>query len=125
MTLTSTAFANGAPIPREYTCDGAGMIPPLRWAGVPSGAQTLRIEVRDPDAPVPGGFTHWDVEFAPTALSVPPVPATAREATKWRPPCPPPGKVHHYNFTLRATAEGKDRAVATLATASLVGTYSR
>src|SRR5262245_53758131 len=31
MTLTSTAFAEGAAIPAKYTCDGADGSPPLHW----------------------------------------------------------------------------------------------
>lgn len=123
--LTSTAFANGAAIPRQYTCAGAGTIPPLSWSGTPSGTARLMLRVHDPDAPVPGGFTHWVVLLPPRDATVPPLPADASEDTKWTPPCPPPGKVHHYDFSLLALPAGDRGAAAALATASLVGTYSR
>ena len=38
MALTSTAFAEGQLIPRDYTCDGKNMSPPLSWSGAPTGA---------------------------------------------------------------------------------------
>jgi phosphatidylethanolamine-binding protein (PEBP) family uncharacterized protein len=31
LTLTSPAFANGADIPKRYTCEGAAVSPPLAW----------------------------------------------------------------------------------------------
>ena len=56
--LTSTAFKEGEPIPRGYTCDGANVSPPLEWAGVPKSAKTIAIIAEDPDAPS-GTFVHW------------------------------------------------------------------
>lgn len=38
--LTSTAFAEGGMIPREFTCDGADKSPPLQWSGVPQAARS-------------------------------------------------------------------------------------
>ena len=46
--LTSTAFAEGEPIPRKYTCDGEDISPPLQWRDVPEG--TLMTRMR-PGAP--------------------------------------------------------------------------
>src|SRR6266511_5285810 len=56
--LTSAAFADGAPIPVRYTCDGADRSPPLDWGGVPKGTSSLALIVADPDAPG-GTFVHW------------------------------------------------------------------
>src|ERR1043165_1401831 len=56
--LTSTAFKEGQPIPRGYTCDGANVSPPLEWTGVPKTAKTLALITDDPDAPS-GTFVHW------------------------------------------------------------------
>ena len=53
MTITSTAFANNAPIPALYTCEGRDISPPLAWSGVPAGARSLVLIVDDPDAPDP------------------------------------------------------------------------
>jgi hypothetical protein len=56
MQLTSDAFAEGASIPAEHTCDGADISPPLAWDGVPDGTQSFALIVDDPDA---RGFVHW------------------------------------------------------------------
>ena len=121
--ISSRVFANGDPIPKQYTCDGRGATPELHFSGVPAGTRQLRLVVHDPDAPIKGGFTHWTVSnIPPTTASMPPVPATAKEDVKWRPPCPPPGSApHHYRFIL--TAQSSPDVV--LAQATLVGTYHR
>ena len=40
--LTSSAFKDGQPIPRGYTCDGADVSPPLEWTDIPKSAKTIR-----------------------------------------------------------------------------------
>src|SRR5437879_2402011 len=56
--LTSSAFGQGAAIPRQHTCDGADQSLPLSWTAPPTEAQSLAIIVEDPDAP-DGTFVHW------------------------------------------------------------------
>src|SRR5207253_10889879 len=56
--LTSTAFKDGEPIPRQYTCDGVNVSPSLEWSGVAKSAKTLVIFAEDPDAPA-GTWVHW------------------------------------------------------------------
>ena len=56
--LTSTAFKEGEPIPRQYTCNGVNVSPSLEWSGVPKSAKTLVIIADDPDAPS-GTWVHW------------------------------------------------------------------
>ena len=56
--LTSTAFNEGQPLPRTYTCDGVNISPPLEWSGVPKTARTIVIVGDDPDAPG-GTWVHW------------------------------------------------------------------
>lgn len=56
--LTSTAFKEGEPIPRQYTCTGVNVSPSLEWSGVPKSAKTLVIVADDPDAPS-GTWVHW------------------------------------------------------------------
>jgi phosphatidylethanolamine-binding protein (PEBP) family uncharacterized protein len=58
MKLTSNAFKEGEMIPRQFTCDGVNISPPLEWSGVPKSAKTLAIIADDPDAPA-GTWVHW------------------------------------------------------------------
>jgi Raf kinase inhibitor-like YbhB/YbcL family protein len=107
--LTSTAFAAGDAIPREFSCDGANVSPPLAWTGVPAGTAALVLLVDDPDA---GDFVHWIVLDLPGAdgdlpKGVAPSAASPQQGrndfgnTGWGGPCPPSG-THHYRFTLTA-----------------------
>jgi hypothetical protein len=143
ISVTSSAFRDGQPIPAEFTCDGPGKVPPLAWDGTPPDAAALALVVDDPDAPR-GTFTHWVVldlppdtrELGPGAL--PPGAVQARNSggdDDYYPPCPPSG-THHYRFTLFALnapltlAAGADRDAFhralrghVLARATLVGTF--
>ena len=105
LTITSPAFADGAPIPVQYTCKGAGAAPPLAWSA-PLGAALV---VDDPDAPR-GPYVHWIVTgIAPgsgsTADGQTPaggsvLPNSAGQSA-YGAPCPPAGTgTHHYRFTL-------------------------
>ncbi|WP_425518444.1 YbhB/YbcL family Raf kinase inhibitor-like protein [Mycobacterium spongiae] len=103
--ISSPAFADGAPMPVQYTCKGANIAPPLTWSA-PLGAALV---VDDPDAPR-GPYIHWIViGIAPGAGS------TAEGETPdggislpnssgqlgYAGPCPPAGTgTHHYRFTL-------------------------
>jgi len=49
--LTSPAFTANAPIPKEYSCDGANRSPELGWSVPPNGPKALALIVDDPDAP--------------------------------------------------------------------------
>ena len=115
ITLRSPAFADGATIPRRYSCDGAEVSPPLRWSGVPAGARSLALLLEDPDAPG-GTFVHWTLYgLAPgtRALAEGKVPPGARQGENssgddaYGGPCPPAGKgAHRYVFTLYALRGG-------------------
>ena len=105
LTITSPAFADGAPIPVLYTCKGTDTSPPLNWSA-PLGAALV---VDDPDAPG-GTYIHWIVTgIAPgeghmldggTPGGGVTLPNSAGGAV-YNGPCPPPGTgVHHYRFTL-------------------------
>jgi Raf kinase inhibitor-like YbhB/YbcL family protein len=109
ISVTSPAFADGATIPEEFTCRGAGTSPPLSWTGLPSGTRSVAVVVLDPDAPS-GTFVHWvlvglaadQAELA--AGTVPSGTTQARNSAGdvgWTPPCPPSG-THHYRFTVYA-----------------------
>ena len=114
-TLASTAFANGEPIPKRHTCDGADVSPALAWDGAPAGTQSLALIADDPDAPM-GTWTHWLLWNIPPKATLLPedVPKTdsldnlARQGLNdfkrigYGGPCPPPGKPHRYFFKLYA-----------------------
>ena len=145
ITVTSSAFAEGEAIPREYTCDGGGRVPPLAWSDVPDDAGALALVVDDPDAPS-GTFTHWVVLDLPAdmrELTDGRLPAGTKQAvnsggrTGWYPPCPPSG-THRYRFTVHALSRTTgvpdgaplERALAAIrgfavASGTLEGTYSR
>src|SRR5207302_7021023 len=65
MQLTSSSFQQGAEIPEYYTSDGEDASPELSWRDAPSGTKSFALIVHDPDAPRPGGFTHWTVYNIP------------------------------------------------------------
>ena len=112
--LTSTAFKEGQPIPRQHTCDGVDVSPALEWSGAPPSAKTFALICDDPDAPS-GTWVHWVlynlpgdriglVENVPTTEKVP---GDGLQGTNdfqkigYGGPCPPSG-THHYFFKLYA-----------------------
>ncbi len=109
-TLTSPAFRAGGSIPRQFTCDGQDVSPPLEWRGAPAGAKALAIIVDDPDA---RGFIHW-VAFDLTASATGGLPEAISSSPDapaqgvndfgrigYGGPCPPSG-THRYRFTMYA-----------------------
>lgn len=113
MTLRSSAFDEGSPIPAAFTCDGEGKLPPLEWVGVPDEATELALIVTDIDAPDPG-YLHlaaFGLDSQRQRLDGS-LPAGARLVNnsggkpEWAPPCPPPdGGRHRYQFDLLALDE--------------------
>jgi len=63
--LFSTAFEDGAPIPVDYTCDGANISPPLGWHNPPDGVGSWALFMHDPDA---NDFAHWAILDIPGEL---------------------------------------------------------
>jgi Raf kinase inhibitor-like YbhB/YbcL family protein len=147
LTLTSPAFAAGASIPREFTCDGANASPPLRFSPAPAGTAALALTVVDRDAPG-GSFTHWVVfDVPPRTVTVAQgsLPGGSRQGrndfgqARYGGPCPPRGDpLHWYVFTLYALsrriglAEGASAGAveaavmrSAIATGRLIGRYGR
>jgi hypothetical protein len=150
LTLTSSAFTEGQPIPAAYTCDGRDVSPPLAWDEPPAGTRSFVLLSEDPDAPR-GPWVHW------VLYNVPP---SARRLAAGQPgdaklpggglqgmsdfgrtgyggPCPPSG-THRYYFRLYAldtmldTPPGATKAQVeaamgghVLAEGQLMGTYRR
>jgi Raf kinase inhibitor-like YbhB/YbcL family protein len=111
LSLTSSAFADGEPIPAKYSCHGADISPPLAWSGVPAEAKALVLFVDDPDG---RDWVHWSVldmpaEDGQSAAGVDPGASRPQQGTNdfrkvgYGGPCPPSG-THHYRFTLYALA---------------------
>ena len=112
--ITSSAFTNGQPIPKLYTCDGENSSVPLAWNGVPTAAISLALIMDDPDAPN-GTFVHWVLYNVPPSAasisadmsSVATLPDGSRNGLNsshrsgYLGPCPPSG-THRYFIKLYA-----------------------
>jgi Raf kinase inhibitor-like YbhB/YbcL family protein len=106
-TVSSPAFAEGAEIPRECTCEGKNQPPPIRVSAAPAGTRSFAVIMDDPDAPG-GSFTHWLAYNIPadgpelqadTAATLP----NSFGRAGYGGPCPPPGRgAHRYCFTVYA-----------------------
>src|SRR5690242_10847803 len=59
LTVSSTAFKAGQPIPQEYTDYGKRRSIPLSWSDPPPGTRSLAIVMDDPDARSERPFVHW------------------------------------------------------------------
>ena len=145
ITITSSAFAEGGMIPKQYTCDGADVNPPLAISGVPDAAQSLALIVDDPDAPR-GTWNHWlawNIDPKTKEIKENSAPANAIQGTtdfgtaRYGGPCPPSG-THRYYFKIFALAKALnlpssakrsdlDKALQgyVIAQGSLMGKYSR
>jgi Raf kinase inhibitor-like YbhB/YbcL family protein len=149
MQLTSSVFQQGAEIPSYYTSDGEAVSPELSWKDAPPETKSFALIMHDPDAPRPGGFTHWMVYDIPpeTGHIEENVPDTERVTglgtqgkndggkIGYMGPAPPSG-THRYFFRLYALNTMLDLGVRAthkqvmdairghiLAEAELMGTY--
>ncbi len=107
--LLSSTFEPNATVPVTMVakdCGGQNISPQLHWDGAPKGTKSFALIVHDPDAPHPGGFYHWIVQAIPASTST--IDAGTTKFAGYYGPCPPPGKVHHYHFTLYALDETID-----------------
>ena len=109
MQLTSSAFQPNGSIPAKYTCDGAGVSPPLQIAGVPAGSRSLALIVYDPDVPKSikpdGRYSHlvlWNLAPGISAIEEHRSGGISENGRAgYIPPCPPNGE-HRYIFQLFA-----------------------
>ena len=69
LSLKSSVIESGATIPRDYTCDGRDISPPLRWGNAPSGTNGFALICDDPDAPM-GTWVHWVIYNIPHFLRI-------------------------------------------------------
>lgn len=151
MRLTSTAFIEGASIPKNHTADGDDISPTLHWTDVPAGAKSLALICDDPDARR-GTWVHWVLFNLPATCTELPENVGAAEKSSdgskqgkndfkklgYGGPSPPPGKPHRYFFKLYALdielelKEGASKAELEkamaghiLAQGQLMGSYER
>lgn len=113
--VTSSAFSQNSSIPKKYTGDGDDVSPPLSWTAGPPKTKSYALSCEDPDAPS-GTWWHWilfNMSPGTTVLgeAVPKVAQMAQGVGQgandfhkpgYNGPAPPAGKVHHYNFKVRA-----------------------
>ncbi len=150
LSIESSAFEYGDPIPRDYACDGSDISPPLSWSNAPPETKSFVLICDDPDAPA-GTWVHWVYYDIPSNVTQLPeaFPPDERPEAKgaqgitdfkrigYGGPCPP-GGTHRYFFKLYAldTVLGLDPGASkrqvlraaeghVLAEAQLMGTYSR
>lgn len=109
--LTSPAFKNQEVLAERFTCRGADISPELEIANVPSDAQSLAMIVDDPDAPE-GVWVHWVLYNIPVdTTKIAENSKVGAEGLndfgtfRYRGPCPPNKKVHHYSFRIYALKE--------------------
>ncbi len=115
--IMSPAFANNAKIPKSMIgiappqCDGGDLSPVLYWSNQPSGTKSLALVLFDETA----NFGHWGIyNMRSRANRLPQGVKPGNIAGLWSQvvddagvqgyfgPCPPPGIVHHYVFTIYA-----------------------
>ena len=152
--LTSSAFSRGQAIPRDHTCDGDDVSPPLAWEGLAPETESLVLIVDDPDAPDPAApkmtWVHWILyNIPPSTTSLPPgvsrtdlPPGTREGLNDWKRtgyggPCPPIGRHRYFHKLYALDVQLPDLGTPTkaaledamvdhiLASADLVGTYQR
>jgi hypothetical protein len=118
MTLTTTAWPDGDPIPVKFTQAGAQVSPPLTWTNTPPNTQSFVLHFRDPDVArnrTTDDQVHWLVWNIPaTATGLPEgvpqgaeLPDGSRQISAtgpvYRGPgAPATGPMHHYTFEIYA-----------------------
>ena len=124
LTITSPTLKANEVVPIDHTADGKNVSPALSWSGAPANTKQFALIYDDPDVAFgnpPQTFVHWVVYNIPgTAKGLPgelPMDAVLTapadiagtiqglsgfKRTGYRGPAPPPGKPHHYTWTVYA-----------------------
>ena len=122
ITVTSATLKANETIPKDHTADGRNLSPTFAWSGAPAATQQFALVFDDPDVMFGGQtFVHWVIYKIPgtakglrgelpmgITLTEPAELAGAIQGpsgfrqTGYRGPAPPPGKPHHYTFTVYA-----------------------
>jgi len=143
MELKSADVKDGTVINNEQIFNGMGfsggnVSPELSWTKGPEGTLSYVLTMYDPDAPTGSGWWHWVVFNIPEDKLELPKGFGAKSAKKSKPavqsrtdfgkggyggPAPPPGKVHHYTFTIYAL-KVKSLPLTADSSAAMVGFYT-
>ncbi|MBI2589961.1 YbhB/YbcL family Raf kinase inhibitor-like protein [Candidatus Berkelbacteria bacterium] len=149
MQIKSSAFENNGSIPRQYTCQGESLSPPLTINDVPVEVKSLALIMEDPDVPrsirPDGMWDHWviwnvDPKTVEILEGIEPKGVygqTTSNTQKYVGPCPP-DREHRYFFKLYALdakltltpGSSKRQLVSAmqghiLTTATLIGRYKK
>lgn len=116
----SSPVLDGETLPQRYTCDGAGISPPLRLSGVPAAATSVAIVGEWLRGYTPGTiWLLWGIPAEPSidlSAGIPPnrrldAPADAVQGSNdegsigYRPPCHESPDHQEYRFIARALPE--------------------
>lgn len=152
-TLSSPDIADGqqlslAQVFNGFGCEGGNTAPTLSWSHAPEGTKSFAVTVYDPAAPTGSGWWHWFAFNIPADVTElkagAALPAGTVElsndfgAKGFGGACPPPGRVHLYQFTIHALPVALDlngevsNALAgfmvnanSIASASITAVYNR
>ena len=118
MTLTTTAFPDGDPIPARFTQAGEQVSPELKWTNTPPGTQSFLLHMHDPDVArnkTTDTQVHWLMWNIPgTATGLPENVAKGADLPDGShqisasgpvyrgPGAPATGPPHHYTFEIYA-----------------------
>lgn len=104
--LSSPVFDHNGFIPKQYTCHGLNVSPPIDIDAIPLQAKSLAVIVDDPDAPS-GTFCHWVIWNLPIMHHLRMGENHGTQGMndfgrhQYDGPCPPSG-IHRYNFKVYA-----------------------
>ena len=121
-TITSSAFKDGALLPKKMAgdnkanpnCVGENVSPQLAWTNVPAGTTSFALVMTDPEGRGTG-VDHWIAYGIPASVTSFAEGETSKPSDKYvggvgtakqsiyMGPCTPPGPPHHYTFVLIAT----------------------
>jgi Raf kinase inhibitor-like YbhB/YbcL family protein len=110
--LMSLAFNNQGDIPKQFSCQGEGISPPLMWSGAPLKTKSYALIIVDYDAQASAGFPviHWvayNIASGNNKLDMGVAADIAMGLNSYGDACyvgmnPPPGQAHQYFFCLYA-----------------------
>lgn len=112
MKISSPRFENSKKIPKEYTCDGKNISPPLEISEVPKETKSLVLIMEDPDVPkdirADRMWDHWilfnispETKKIEEGQNIGKLGINTSNKISYQGPCPP-DKQHRYFFKLFA-----------------------